>query len=37
MTFKDGYWRMRPGVPGRYAHAADDVTTGTGGECGRRR
>ncbi|MGW3349344.1 alpha-xylosidase [Nonomuraea rubra] len=26
MKFKDGYWRMRPGVRGDYATAAHDVT-----------
>ncbi|WP_049573966.1 alpha-xylosidase [Nonomuraea sp. SBT364] len=26
MKFKDGYWRMRPGTRGAYAHAAHDVT-----------
>ncbi|MET7464176.1 alpha-xylosidase [Nonomuraea sp. NPDC005501] len=26
MKFKDGYWRMRPGVRGEYATAAHDVT-----------
>ncbi|MGP3957840.1 alpha-xylosidase [Nonomuraea sp. 3N208] len=26
MKFKDGYWRMRPGVRGAYATAAHDVT-----------
>ncbi|WP_326551839.1 alpha-xylosidase [Micromonospora sp. NBC_01813] len=31
MKFKDGYWRMRPGVRGRYAHAAYDVTAGPDG------
>ncbi|MEV4220860.1 hypothetical protein [Nonomuraea sp. NPDC049725] len=30
MKFKDGYWRMRPGTRGAYAHAAHDVTAGGG-------
>ncbi|GII76766.1 alpha-xylosidase [Sphaerisporangium rufum] len=31
MKFKDGYWRMRPGVRGDYATAAHDVTAHPGG------
>ncbi|MEV4172082.1 alpha-xylosidase [Nonomuraea sp. NPDC049709] len=30
MKFKDGYWRMRPGVRGEYAVAAHDVTAEAG-------
>ncbi|MGW0481007.1 alpha-xylosidase [Nonomuraea sp. NPDC003214] len=30
MKFKDGYWRMRPGTRGAYAHAAHDVTADGG-------
>ncbi|MFD0473023.1 hypothetical protein ACFQ0B_35685 [Nonomuraea thailandensis] len=30
MKFKDGYWRMRPGVRGEHATAAYDVTARDG-------